>query len=288
MASVRANSFLKKMNNTVVRTISGTIFLAIMIGSLLVSPVIFAFVMSVAIALMMTEYLKIGVGKSYKLAQILSLITGILIYLLTFLYKGYGMNPDYFLLLSLPVSAIFISLLYEKGSDSYHKYPFLISAIVYAAVPFAITNLIIFDANGGYMPYFLLGLFILTWSSDVGAYIIGMLFGQKNGHKLFPSISPKKSWEGFFGGVLFAFIAALLLHFFSLTDIGLVHTLAIALIINLFGVFGDLVESQFKRNFDLKDSGNLIPGHGGLLDRFDGTLISFPVAITYIKLFSII
>ncbi|MFA6335111.1 MAG: phosphatidate cytidylyltransferase [Bacteroidales bacterium] len=276
------------MNNAVVRTISGTIFLAIMIGSLLASPVIFALVMLLSIALMMTEYLQIGMGKSYKTAQILSVITGLLLYMFVFLYKGYGMDIKYFYLIFFPFSGIFISLLYEKNGESYNKHPFLICAILYAALPFALTNLIIFDARGEYKPLLMLALFILTWTSDVGAYVIGTKFGQKRGHKLFPSISPKKSWEGFLGGLLFAIIAALLLYLLRLVDIGLIHTISIALIINLFGVFGDLVESQFKRNFDIKDSGKLIPGHGGLLDRFDGTLISFPVTIAYIKLFSLI
>ena len=115
-----------------------------------------------------------------------------------------------------------------------------------------------------------------------------VLFGQKNGHKLFPSISPKKSWEGFFGGLFCALIFAIIIYYTGLIDIALIHTILIALIINLFGVLGDLAESQFKRNFGVKDSGSLMPGHGGLLDRFDGALLSFPVAVMYIKLFSLI
>ncbi|MEN6618913.1 MAG: phosphatidate cytidylyltransferase [Rikenellaceae bacterium] len=276
------------MNNTVERTISGTIFLAIMIGALLTSPVIFAFVMMFSIALMMIEYIQMGVGKSFKTAQALSIISGLLIYLFIFLYKGYGLDPKYLFLISFPVCGIFITLLYEKNVESYHRHPYLISAILYVALPFALTNFIIFDGAGEYKPMALLSLFIITWASDVGAYVIGMLFGQKSGHKLFPSISPKKSWEGFFGGLFFAITAACLLCLFKLTDFGLIHTISISLIINLFGVLGDLIESQLKRNFGVKDSGKFMPGHGGLLDRFDGALISFPAAIAYIKLFSLI
>ena len=276
------------MNNTVVRTISGTIFLAITTGALLTSPVIFAFVMLFAIALMMAEYIQLGVEKSYKTARVLSIISGLLVYLFVFLYKGYGLDLKYLYLISLPVSGIFISLLYEKNGESYKKHPFLICAILYAALPFTLTSFIIFDDQEQYQPILLLSLFILTWASDVGAYVIGMLFGQKGGHKLFPSISPKKSWEGFVGGLLFAITAAILLYYFKLIDFSLIHIISISLIINLFGVLGDLIESQFKRNFGVKDSGKLMPGHGGLLDRLDGTLISFPIAIAYIKLFSLI
>lgn len=276
------------MNNTIVRTISGTIFLAIMIGALLTGPVIFALVMLLSIGLMMIEYIQMGVGKNFKTAQILSVTSGLLLYLFLFIHKGFGMDVKYIYLVSFPVLGIFITLLYEKNVESYNRHPYLISAILYAALPFALTNFILFNNTGEYKPMILLSLFIITWSSDVGAYVIGMLFGQKKGHKLFPSISPKKSWEGFFGGLFFALLAGVLLFLFKLTDFPLIHMIAISLIINLFGVLGDLVESQLKRNFGVKDSGKMMPGHGGLLDRFDGALIAFPAAIAYIKLFSLI
>jgi len=276
------------MNNTAIRTISGIIFLTIMIGSLFAGPVIFAFVMLFSIALMMVEYIQMGVGRKFKVAKFLSILTGLLLYLFIFLYKGYGLDLKYFYLLTLPICGILISLLYEKSDESYIKHPFLISAVLYAALPFALTNFIVFDHLGQYKPILLFTLFVITWASDVGAYISGMLFGQKKGHKLFPSISPKKTWEGFFGGLFFAIVFAVLLDGFKIVDIGLIHIISISLIINLFGVLGDLVESQLKRNFGVKDSGKLMPGHGGLLDRFDGALISFPIAIAYIKLFSLI
>jgi len=276
------------MNNTVVRTISGTIFLAIMIGALLTGPVIFALVMLFSIGLMMVEYVQMSLGKSFKTAQMLSVTSGLMLYLFMFMHKGFGMDIKYIYLVSFPVLGIFITLLYEKNVESYSRHPYLISAILYAALPFALTNFILFTSTGEYKPLILLSLFIITWSSDVGAYVIGMLFGQKKGHKLFPSISPKKSWEGFFGGLFFALLTGVLLFIFKLTDFPLLHMIAISLIINLFGVLGDLVESQLKRNFGVKDSGKLMPGHGGLLDRFDGTLIAFPAAIAYIKLCSLI
>ncbi|MFA5850796.1 MAG: phosphatidate cytidylyltransferase [Bacteroidales bacterium] len=276
------------MNNTVIRTISGTIFLAIMIGALLTGPVIFALVMLFSIGLMMVEYMQMSLGKSFKTAQILSVMSGLLLYLFMFMNKGFGMDIKYIYLVSFPVLGIFITLLYEKNVESYNRHPYLISAFLYAALPFALTNFILFSNTGEYKPLILLSLFIITWSSDVGAYVIGMLFGQKKGHKLFPSISPKKSWEGFFGGLFFALLTGVLLFLLKLTDFPLIHMIAISLIINLFGVLGDLVESQLKRNFGVKDSGKLMPGHGGLLDRFDGALIAFPAAIAYIKLCSLI
>lgn len=126
---------------------------------------------------------------------------------------------------------------------------------------------------------------IILWSSDVGAYIFGMTFGQKHGHKLFPSISPKKSWEGYWGSLFTSLLAGYLLYRFSLLPTGIAHALVIALIINIFGTLGDLAESQLKRHFGVKDAGKIMPGHGGLLDRFDGAILSFPVAIAYLMIF---
>jgi len=284
------------MNSTVVRSVSGVVFLAIMVGSMLLSPIAFAIVMSIAIALMMTEYLMLSIDKGYDTTRALSIISGVMLYIFIFLYKGYGMNPKWFYLLTIPVSLIFVSLLYYKDlrightdeNEQYNKHPYLLAALIYIAQPFALTSFILFDSDQNYKPFLLLSLFIIAWSSDVGAYIFGMLFGQKDGHKLFPSISPKKSWEGFFGGLFCGILAGSIIWLCSLTELTFIHSLALSLIVSLSGVAGDLVESQFKRNFGVKDSGKLIPGHGGLLDRFDGILISFPLAIAYIKIFSII
>jgi len=285
------------MNSTIVRSVSGMVFLAIMVGSMLLSPIAFGIVMTFAVGLMIAEYLIMSVEERFKTAKLLTITAGVMLYVLVFLYKGYQMDLKWFYLLALPISSIFISILYykkerEEGADvvpnAYSKHPYLLTSLVYIALPFSMTSLILFDAAGNYKPLLLLSLFIITWASDVGAYVFGMLFGQKRGHKLFPSISPKKSWEGFFGGLLCGLMAGITTWYFSLTDFTLIHTVAISLVISLTGVAGDLVESQFKRNFGAKDSGRLMPGHGGLLDRFDGTLISFPLAIAYIKIFSLI
>ena len=125
---------------------------------------------------------------------------------------------------------------------------------------------------------------IIIWSSDVGAYLFGMAFGQKHGHKLFPSISPKKSWEGYFGGLALSLAAGWCVGYFSMVDYPWYHCLILALLVNISSTIGDLVESQLKRNFGVKDAGSIMPGHGGLLDRFDGALLAFPVSVLYITL----
>ncbi|HCT93722.1 MAG: hypothetical protein A2X19_06020 [Bacteroidetes bacterium GWE2_39_28] len=282
------------MNNTIVRSLSGAIFLIVMTGSLLWNPVVFAAVMLLSVVVMMWEYLTISLGKNFKTGKILSIITGVTIFVLFFLANAYTIADRYLYLAALPAALLFCSFIFEKDSkgevmgEGYERAFFTITAIVYIALPFALTNTILFNNNNIYSPNLLLFLFILLWSSDVGAYVFGMSFGQKNGHKLYPEISPKKSWEGFWGGLGVTLLSALIIELTGFISIGIIHTLAIAIIVSVFGVLGDLAESLFKRNFAVKDSGSILPGHGGLLDRFDGALIAFPIAIVYLKIFCLI
>jgi phosphatidate cytidylyltransferase len=131
-----------------------------------------------------------------------------------------------------------------------------------------------------FQPYILLALFITIWVNDTGAYLVGITLGK---HRLFERISPKKSWEGFFGGAIFALISG---YVFSLliTEINLIEWLIFSEIVVVFGTFGDLIESLIKRTVHVKDSGNLIPGHGGLLDRFDSLLLAAPAIFIYLSI----
>ena len=136
------------------------------------------------------------------------------------------------------------------------------------------------DKTGFYFlgfPAFLTGYFIITWAYDTGAYLYGRQFGK---HKLFERISPKKTWEGTIGGSGIALLVALVL-FFIVKDVNLFDWIALTIMILVFGTFGDLVESLIKRNLKIKDSGSVLPGHGGILDRFDSILISAPFVFLY-------
>ena len=116
----------------------------------------------------------------------------------------------------------------------------------------------------------------------MGAYLFGITLGQKYGKKLFPSISPKKSWIGFWGGVFTSVLVAVVLHNVGLFQLDIIHCIVIAVLLCITGVYGDLIESQWKRHYNVKDSGNIIPGHGGLLDRFDSALIAIPMGVIYL------
>ena len=182
-----------------------------------------------------------------------------------------------------------INSLYVKDKSRFDKFANLYTAILYIAVPWSLLNFAAFNAEGIFNGRLLLCFFCIIWGSDVGAYIFGMALGQKYGGKLFPSISPKKSWIGFWGGMLTAVAVSVALYYCGLFPLNpgqplfhLVHCIAIAILLDVAGVYGDLIESQWKRHYNVKDSGSIIPGHGGLLDRFDSALIAIPIGIIYL------
>jgi CDP-diglyceride synthetase len=236
--------------------------------------VTFAIVFGLILLLMINEYINIfSKGTPIeKWQKILAIITGLSLFIAIFsICNGYTsikiLMLPLLLTTSLFITSIFIkrynthNISYNnttiiRDSNGYEVFPAYIASIIYIAVPISLLNFV--DLN------FILCFFIIIWTSDVGAYCFGSTLGQKYGPKLFPSISPKKSWIGVFGGVICSIIAGLLLsNLTTLFDYKIIDTIIISAIISIGGVIGDLVESQLKRNFAVKDSGNLMPGHGG-------------------------
>ena len=275
------------MKNLLTRTLSGAVFLVLFLTALLWHPAAYAVLFIAAVLIMMTEYLRITVGPHEEAARVIATVTGILTFLLFYLCSGFGLDWKWLLVLPVLVSLIFVAVLYTREGDAYRTTPFILTSLLYIALPFALTNLIVFSPEGDFDGRVLLAVMIIIWSSDVGAYLSGMAFGQKNGHRLFPSISPKKSWEGYFGGLILALAAGWCIGYFSLANFPWYHCLVLAVLINVTSTVGDLAESQLKRNFGVKDAGRIMPGHGGLLDRFDGALLAFPVTVLYIELFGL-
>ena len=272
------------MKNLLVRTLSGAVFLALFLTAMLWHPAAYGVIFMITVFIIMLEYLNITVGSKEKTASILAVITSLLAFMLFFFHAGFGLDGKWLLILPVMVTLIATAILFCKESDAYRTTPFILTSLVYIALPFALTNLIVFTPDGGFNGRVLLAVMIIIWSSDVGAYLSGMAFGQRHGHKLFPSISPKKSWEGYFGGLFLSLAAGWCVGYFSMVDYPWYHCLILALLVNISSTIGDLVESQLKRNFGVKDAGRIMPGHGGLLDRFDGALLAFPVSVLYITL----
>jgi len=174
----------------------------------------------------------------------------------------------------------FIKLYRKKDKHPFANLGYTYLGIIYVALPFALLVEMTFW-RGNFLPLLPLGTLLILWSFDTGAYFSGKYFGRR---KLFERISPKKTWEGFFGGAIIALLTAFLYWKFT-ESLRMSEWLGIAAIIVIAGTLGDLVESLFKRSIEIKDSGSIIPGHGGFLDRFDGLLLSMPFIVTFIKIF---
>lgn len=227
------------MKSVVVRTISGAVFVALMLGGLLGGSFPFGILTVLMAAGMLYEYLR------------------------------------------LP----FISSRHPKG----WKAPaYVLAGLIYIIGSMATLNSLAFKA-GSYSWILPLCFFLMIWSSDVGAYCIGSTLGQKtHSRKMAPTISPNKSWAGFWGGMAFCIGAAVILKLTGLLQLPTTACIILGLIIHCMGVLGDLLESAWKRFYGVKDSGNLIPGHGGMLDRFDSSLAAIPSGLLYLTLFNLI
>lgn len=227
------------------------------------------------------EFYRLMRLQSFLPIRFLGISIGALLFIFMFLIEAELLPSEYYVALFPLASFVFLIKLYKKSD----VHPFINIALfylglLYVALPFALINILVFY-NGSYHYDILLGLLFLTWANDVGAYFTGILFGRT---KLFERISPKKSWEGSIGGAAFAVVTAVVigLYFDGLNEI---EWISVAIIVVIAGTYGDLVESHFKRSIQIKDSGTIIPGHGGFLDRFDSLLIAVPFVVVFLKLF---
>ncbi len=286
------------MNNLTTRSISGVAFIIIMTVALLFNVWSYLMLMTIIMVLSAKEYFGLsGIQNYRRVTMILSLTASLFLFYCSAMIAIRDIDPHFLLLTVIPLLLIMVSALYIKQynvhkceggrrePNGYEMLPWAYSSFFYTGVPFALTTLAITDSTGDYTGKVLLSIFIILWACDVGAYCLGVTVGKKINYKLFPSISPKKTWVGFCGAVLSSLAAGVIVKLCGLLDIGYLHIIAVSIIITIFGVLGDLVESQLKRNYGVKDSGSVMPGHGGMLDRFDGALLALPVAVLYLYFF---
>ena len=273
------------MTNLVKRSIFGALFLALTVGCLFWEPGFMGFMMMVTV-FACHETFRILVPEKRYLKEKLCIYAACLILFVTasFHYKM-GLQPRYMLVAFLPVVLAWIFMLKDCASD-YAFNAGLFFPLIYVAFPVC-SSLILAYPDGFFSGKIILGMFIMIWCCDVGAYCLGTAFGQKPGsRKLAPRISPKKSWVGVAGGTVCTLIAAFVIgRTFGAEYCGVAHWMVLGVIVSTVGVCGDLFESLLKRHAGIKDSGNVIPGHGGILDRFDDVLFLFPLFAIYLKLF---
>ncbi len=276
------------MSNVVVRAISGTVFIVVMLVCLLFNKFLFAGMCVLVMSLMLQEFYSITMGRSYTFSKILAVLAGIFLYAVFFAVASFHIPIKFVGLAMVPVFIVMINSLYVKEKEDYGKFSHIYTGLLYIAFPIALSNLIAFDKAGNFSGYLLLCFFILIWCSDVGAFAFGITLGKKFPAKLFAEVSPKKTWIGFIGGLVSSVIAAIVLYECGVLKFPLIHCIVLSIIISVSGVYGDLYESQWKRVYGVKDSGNIIPGHGGLLDRFDSTLMAMPFGAIYLAIFDLL
>ncbi len=272
------------MNNLIKRTLTGLLFTGTLLACLLLSPYSLFGLVLVLTMLTLHEFFSIISVNNTRPQLLTGYLSGACIMVSTGLVLFEVLEP-FWLLLNLPVLFVaFIYELYTKSEQPFQNIAYTVLGVFYIAVPFSL--LLVLPYVGGpdrsYHPQLAFGYFLLLWASDTGAYLTGMAFGK---HRLFERISPKKSWEGTIGGALLnGFIAWCCAGWFP--ELSYLHWTVTGLLIVITGTFGDLAESLLKRSLHIKDSGKLLPGHGGLLDRFDALLISIPFVVAYLVLVS--
>ena len=272
------------MNNFLIRTLTGAVFVIAVVGSAIWNYWAFAAVFAVFTAFGTWESYKLFGKNGSKPFKIFGTLIALALYAITVLIVGGVVHKHttsfYYFALALSFLVFFIEL-YKRSDTPFLNIAYTYLGIIYLAIPF---SLLIMMADFGKECFgiftFPVIYFFMIWTNDTLAYLVGSAIGK---HKLFERISPKKTWEGAIGGLIFTLILAVILsHFYEFFN--LIQWLGLAVIVVVFGNFGDLVESMLKRSIEYKDSGKFFPGHGGILDRFDSLLLSAPFVFIYIQI----
>ena len=281
-----------KKKNFITRTITSIVFVVVLVGCILWHPLAYAVLFGAITAMTAWEFCTI-VNRHADL-QVNKLITTISCVYLFLAVMGYNLNmagSEAFIPYLVSIIYLMVSELYFDNKNSIYNWAFAMMCQMYVAIPFASINALAFIAvpmdygqyESVYNPVLVLSVFIFLWCNDAGAYCVGSLLGK---HKLFPRISPAKSWEGSIGGGIIAILASLLIACYdptgALGDVSYIKWAGLAATVVIFGTWGDLVESMLKRKLGIKDSGHILPGHGGMLDRFDSSILAFPAAVVYV------
>ena len=277
------------MNNFIVRTITGILFVAVVVCSFL-RPQAMVLLFALITGLTIWEFTGlVNDREKVTVNRLISTVAGVY-----FFFAVAGFSSDLtpsavFIPYLVSIIYLMVAELYLKNEDPIHDWAYTMMAQLYIALPFSLLNTLAFHLTPqGLVTYdavLPLSVFVFLWMNDTGAYLCGSLLGK---HKLFPRISPGKSWEGSIGGGILVIAVAVLVWYlteqYQLNQLGLsaLEWAGLGLTVVIFGTWGDLVESLFKRTLGIKDSGNILPGHGGMLDRFDSSLLAIPAAVVYL------
>ena len=272
-------------NNFIQRAVTGVLFVIVLVGCILYSPLSFGILFTIISALSVHEFAQL-VSKSGEesINKTITALGGAYLFLALMSFcTQQSVGARVFLPYLGLLLYMMITELYLKKKNPTGNWAYSMLSQLYVALPFALLNVLAFQnspetSSVTYNPILPLSIFVFIWLSDTGAYCVGSLIGK---HRLFERISPKKSWEGSIGGGIFSIASSLgFAHFFPFMPGW--QWVGLAIVVVIFGTWGDLTESLMKRQLGIKDSGNILPGHGGMLDRFDSALMAIPAAVVYL------
>lgn len=272
-------------NNFIQRAVTGVLFVTVLVGYILYSPFSFGILFTIISALSVHEFARlINQNGEISLNKTITSLGGAYLFLALMSFcTQQSVGARVFLPYLALLLYLMITELYLKKKNPTGNWAYSMLSQLYVALPFALLNVLAFQnspetGSVTYNPILPLSIFVFIWLSDTGAYCVGSLIGK---HRLFERISPKKSWEGSIGGGAFSIASSLAFaHFFPFMSWW--QWAGLATVVVIFGTWGDLTESLMKRQLGIKDSGNILPGHGGMLDRFDSALMAIPAAVVYL------
>ncbi|KYG78665.1 phosphatidate cytidylyltransferase [Roseivirga ehrenbergii] len=266
------------MSNLLLRIITGIFGVSLIIAGIVFSSWTFALIFLCIMILTLREFYGLIVASGNTPFKIWGSFFSVCLFVLVHLSTAGKLDTKYLWLLpSLLVICFMFALYRQKTHQPIISLGLTLFGVIYIAFPLSMANLIVFK-NESYEYALIIGVLIAQWANDSGAYFVGKSMGRT---KLFESVSPNKTWEGTVGGVL---ISLGIIYIWSLyfTDLTTIEWFGLSIIVSVFGSYGDLIESLFKRHLAIKDSGSVLPGHGGFLDRFDGLLFALPFVTLYL------
>lgn len=278
------------MKNFIQRAITGIIFVAVLVGCIIGGPLPFGVLFAIISGLATYEFCTlVNMENDVDVNRGICTLSSVFLF---FCFFYYGINPastGIFIPYLALIIYLMVSELYLKRKNPINNWAYSMLSQLYVGLPFALLNVLAFQSSGdvsiSYYQFILpLSIFLFNWINDTFAYLTGMLFGK---HRLFERVSPKKSWEGSIGGASFCIAAAFVMaNLFPILTTG--EWVGFALTVVVFGTWGDLTESLMKRHLNIKDSGNILPGHGGMLDRFDSVIMATPAAVVYLYVLTLL
>ena len=276
------------MKNFIIRTITGVLFVAAIVTCFLRAE---AMILLFALVTGLTVWEFTGLVNdrdSVTVNRMICTVAGVYFFFAMAGYNSGIVSAGVFIPYLITLIYLMVAELYLKQEDPVHDWAYTMLSQLYIALPFSLLSVLAFRSVGSdivYTWHVPLSVFVFLWINDTGAYLCGSLLGK---HKLFPRISPGKSWEGSIGGGILVMAIAVLVWYlteqYNMNDLQLsaIEWAGLGLTVVIFGTWGDLIESLFKRTLGIKDSGNILPGHGGMLDRFDSSLLAIPAAVVYL------